>query len=82
MRNGTTPDVTRSSGFQSDNHGLLHGVETFTCDYLSAFGAATDSFKWTIVSGTGAYANLRGKRGRHRRRASRRGRRPPELLCE
>jgi hypothetical protein len=68
---GTTTDVTSATGFQSGNHVLFHDIKTFTCDdgsgtftlnlqVMLRFDNSTDSFTWSVVSGTGAYANLHG----------------------
>jgi hypothetical protein len=68
---GTTTDVGFASGFQSPNHINFHVRKTFTCADGSGtftalvqghfvFGSPSDSFEWTIVTGTGAYADLHG----------------------
>lgn len=68
---GTTTDVTFATGGQSGNHILFHDIKTFTCDdgsgtftmnlqVMLVFGSPADSFTWSVMSGTGAYANLHG----------------------
>ncbi len=68
---GTTTDTGFASGFQSGSHVIFHVRKTFTCADGSGtfttliqaqlvFVAPADSFTWTIVTGTGAYANLHG----------------------
>jgi len=72
---GTTSDSNIgnlfTTGGQSNRHLIFHNQKTFTCDdgsgtftmnlqVMLVFGNPTDSFSWTIVSGTGAYTNLHG----------------------
>jgi hypothetical protein len=68
---GTTTDQEFGTGGQSGFHANFHDLKTFTCADGSGtftadveaqliFGAPTGSFTWTILSGTGAYTNLRG----------------------
>ena len=68
---GTTTDQEFGTGGQSGLLANFHVLKTFTCADGSGtftanvqaqltFGAPADSFTWNIVSGTGAYANLRG----------------------
>lgn len=66
---GTTTDQTSVSALPSPNHTLFHVRKTFTCDdgsgtftaLLQVFSSGgNDSFSWSIVGGTGTYANLRG----------------------
>jgi hypothetical protein len=68
---GTTTDQEFGTGGQSGFQANFHDLKTFTCADGSGtftvnvqaqliFGAPTDSFTWNILSGTGAYANLRG----------------------
>jgi hypothetical protein len=68
---GTTSDALFATGYQSENHINFHVTKTFTCADGSGtftlhmpahyfFGAPTDRASWVIVSGTGAYADLKG----------------------
>src|SRR5262250_1731929 len=68
---GTTTDQEFGTGGQSGFHANFHDLKTFMCADGSGtftanvqahliFGAPTDSFTWNILSGTGAYTNLRG----------------------
>ena len=68
---GTTTDREFATGFQSGSRVNFHVLKTFTCADGSGtfaaelqarliFGAPADSFTWSILSGTGAYTNLRG----------------------
>lgn len=68
---GTTTDQEFATGGQSGFHINFHDLKTFTCADGSGtftvdvqaqliFGAPADSFTWNILSGTGAYTNLRG----------------------
>ena len=68
---GTTADQESGTGGQSGFQANFHDLKTFTCADGSGtftanvqaqlvFGAPADSFTWNILSGTGAYANLRG----------------------
>jgi hypothetical protein len=68
---GTTTDQEFGTGSQSGSHANFHDLKTFTCADGSGtftvnvqaqliFGAPADSFTWNILSGTWAYANLRG----------------------
>ena len=68
---GTTTDQVFGTGGQSGFHANFHDRKTFTCADGSGtftanvqahliFGAPTDTFTWNILSGTGAYTNLRG----------------------
>jgi hypothetical protein len=68
---GTTTDQEFATGFQSGSLINFHVLKTFTCADGSGtftailqaqliFGSPTDSFTWNILSGTGAYTNLRG----------------------
>jgi hypothetical protein len=68
---GTTTDQVFATGFQSGSLVNFHDLKTFTCADGSGtftanvqaqliFGSPTDSFTWNILSGTGAYTNLRG----------------------
>ena len=68
---GTTTDQSRGRPQHNRFHVNFHDLKTFTCADGSGtftvnvqahlvFGAPADSFTWNILSGTGAYANLRG----------------------
>jgi hypothetical protein len=84
---GTTTDQEFGMGGQSGSHANFHDLKTFTCaDDSGTFtanvqaqlilGAPARCFTWTIQSGPGAYANLRGSGYRCRRRTADRDRRP------
>ena len=68
---GTTTDQVFGSPRQPETHANFHDLKTFTCADGSGtftanvqahliFDSPADSFTWNILSGTGAYANLRG----------------------
>jgi hypothetical protein len=72
---GITTDTSLGAMFvtggHSGNHINFHDLKTFTCDdgtgtftadlqVMLAFGSPADSFRWNIISGTGAYTNLHG----------------------
>lgn len=68
---GTTTDLSPGTGFPSGFLAIVHDRKTFTCADGSGtftadvqaheiFGSGTDSFTWSILTGTGAYTNLRG----------------------
>jgi hypothetical protein len=68
---GTTTDQEFGTGGQSGLLANFHDLKTFTCADGSGtftanvqaqliFGFPADSFTWNILSGTGAYTNLRG----------------------
>ena len=68
---GTTTDLSPGTGFPSGFLANFHDRKTFTCADGSGtftadvqaheiFGSGTVSFTWNILSGTGAYTNLRG----------------------
>ena len=68
---GTTTDQIAGTPHHPKFHANFHDLKTFTCADGSGtftanvqahliFGSTTDSFTWNILSGTGAYANLRG----------------------
>jgi hypothetical protein len=70
---GTTSNDTFGSGFQSDRGVIFHVRKTITCDDGSGtfilqiqaragFNVGDMAFgPWTVVSGTGDYANLQGR---------------------
>lgn len=66
-----TSDVVSTTGGRNTNHVNFHHQKTFTCADGSGtitadlqvtfrFDNNADSFNWTIISGTGAFTNLRG----------------------
>jgi hypothetical protein len=68
---GTTTDQIAGTPHHPKFHANFHDLKTFTCADGSGaftanvqahliFGSTTDSFTWNILSGTGAYTNLRG----------------------
>ena len=68
---GTTTDQNRGTPPHGKFHANFHDRKTFTCADGSGtftadvqahliFGAPADTFTWNILSGTGAYTNLRG----------------------
>jgi len=68
---GTTTDQVAGTPHHNRFHANFHDLKTFTCADGSGtftanvqahliFGSPTDSFSWTILSGTGAYTNLHG----------------------
>lgn len=70
-QNGTTTDLTGTTGLRSGRLANYHVLKTFHCADGSGtftalvqahlmFGSPADFFSWTIVSGTGAYSNLHG----------------------